>query len=189
MVAYPGSCRLPAGATIDHPSIITMASGTEDASTLVVGKAMKNKPRRSGAKKKRKTDAPPTHTKAVGPTAQECKELLSQNPTLEPPTMATNLGDLTQRELLNAMAENAENMKAAGDRAQVPEGDPRTWKFDNEPDTQAMVDNYNQNFVGLETEMEEIPADDVEHWCVSRLPTSTAWLSYNARTKASCFMC
>ena len=93
--------------------------------------------------------------------------------------MATNLEDLTQRELLNAMAENAENMKAAGNRAEVPEGDPRTWKFENEPNTQATVDTFNQNFVSLETEMEEVPADDVEHWCVSKLPNSTTWLYFD----------
>jgi hypothetical protein len=74
--------------------------------------------------------------------------------------MEKDIQDMTQQELLSAIADEGDKARLSGKHRQPPPGDPSTWKFEGR--TQELLDAYNAKFVPEEPYL----ADDVEHFCI-----------------------
>lgn len=66
--------------------------------------------------------------------------------------------DMSQREILEALAGTGDTARRSGKNREVPEGDPRTWKFGRM--TIELLQAY-ENFIPREN----VPTDDEEHYC------------------------
>ena len=69
------------------------------------------------------------------------------------------VADMSQREILEALAEMGNMARWSGRNTEIPEGDPRTWKFGQK--TKELLQAYD-DFIA----QENVPTDDEEHYCI-----------------------